>query len=127
MFVMVDKKKILLVEDDGFMMKILADKIGRSGFDIQIAENGEECLEKLETYAPDLILLDIIMPRLDSYEVLKRLSESSTWRTIPVIVLSNLGQKEEIEHALKLGAKSFLVKANFTTAEIVATMNQYLK
>lgn len=123
---MADKKKILLVEDDSFMLKILAEKIARSGFEVQTAENGEECMKTLETYKPDLILLDIIMPRVDGYEVLHRLQESA-WKDIPVIVLSNLGQKEEIEHALALGAKSFMVKANFTTAEIIQKINGILQ
>ena len=124
---MADKKKILLVEDDSFMMKILAEKLSRGGFEIQTADDGEECLKKLETYKPDIILLDIIMPRIDGYEVLHRLKESSVWRDIPVIALSNLGQKEEIDHALELGAKAFMVKANFTTGEIIENINKFLQ
>lgn len=123
---MAQKKKILLVEDDSFMIKILADKIVRNGFEIKTADDGEECLKKLESYKPDLILLDLIMPRVDGYEVLHRLKESQ-WHDIPVIVLSNLGEKEEIDHALELGAKSFMVKANFTTSEIIEKMNSMLQ
>ncbi len=123
---MAEKKKIFLVEDDGFMIKILADKIRRSGFEVETADDGEKGLKKLETYKPDLILLDLIMPRIDGYEMLHRLKESQ-WKDIPVIALSNLGQKEEIDHAMELGAKGFMVKANFTTSEIIEKINSILQ
>ena len=118
-------KKILLVEDDFFLLDILSQRFKKSGFDVSVARDGEECLKVLESEKPDIILLDILMPKLDGFEVLRRMQGSPALSLIPVIVLSNLGQKEDIEKAKNLGAKDFIIKANFTTKEIIEKINSF--
>lgn len=122
-----NKKKILLVEDDVFMLELLSDKLTKSGFEVSVAVDGEECLKTLQSLKPDLMLLDIVMPKLDGLDVLRRMKNSPEFSQIPVIVLSNLGQKEEVERAMELGAKDYIVKANFTAGEIVEKLNKVLK
>lgn len=123
---MSEVKKILLVEDDVFMLDLLSDKLRKSGFDISVAVDGEECMKVLESLKPDLVLLDIVMPKMDGLDVLRRIKASQELSTIPVIVLSNLGQKEEVDRAVDLGAKDYIIKANFTTKEIVEKLNRIL-
>jgi len=120
-------KKILLVEDDVFMLELLSEKLRKSGFDVSVATNGEECLKILESLKPDLVLLDVVMPKLDGFDVLRRIKSSQDSSSVPVVILSNLGQKEEIERAMSLGAKDYIIKANFTTKEIVEKLNSILK
>lgn len=121
-----EKKNILLVEDDVFMLEILSEKLSKSGFDVNIAKDGEECIKVLESLKPDIILLDILMPKMDGIEVLRKVKVSPELSSIPVLVLSNLGQKEEVDRALGLGAKDYIVKSNFTTKEIVEKIKKVL-
>lgn len=122
-----NRKKILLVEDDVFMLELLSDKLRKSGFEVHLATDGEECMKILKSLKPDLVLLDIVMPKLDGLEVLRRVKASPELSSMPIIVLSNLGQKEEIDRAMDLGAKDYIVKANFTTREIVEKLDSILK
>ncbi len=122
-----NKRKILLVEDDVFMLELLSDKLRKSGFEVSVAVDGEECMKVLQSIRPDLVLLDIVMPKVDGLDVLRRMKGSPDLSGIPVIVLSNLGQKEEVERAMDLGAKDYIIKANFTAGEIVEKLNKILK
>jgi len=124
---MANAKKILLAEDDVFILEIMAEKLKKSGFEVSIAKDGEDCIQVLTSLRPDILLLDILMPQIDGFEVLRRMKASESLSHIPVVVLSNLGQKEEIQKALDLGAKDYVVKANFTTNEIVEKINAVLK
>lgn len=123
------KKKILIVEDDSFVMDIYQTKLVQSGFDVMLAVNGLEAIKKIEkeTNLPDLILLDIIMPYMDGLEVLKKLKENNNFKNIPVILLTNLSQKEEIEEGLKLGASDYLIKSHFTPSEVLEKVSNYIK
>jgi CheY-like chemotaxis protein len=123
------KKKILIVEDDSFVMDIYQTKLAQSGFDVMLAVNGLEAIKKIEKEGdlPDLILLDIIMPYMDGLEVLKKLKENERCKNVPVILLTNLSQKEEIEEGLKLGASDYLIKSHFTPSEVLEKVNNYLK
>jgi DNA-binding response OmpR family regulator len=120
------KKTILLVEDDAFVSDIYHTKLTQEGYDLMVAENGLEALKKLEEKNPDLILLDIIMPYMDGIEVLKKLKENEEWKKIPVIILTNLSQKEEVEEGLKIGANDYLIKSHFTPSEVVAKVKKLL-
>lgn len=122
-----NKKKILLVEDDVFMLELLSDKLNKSDFEVSVAVDGEACMKALQSLRPNLVLLDIVMPKVDGFEVLRRMKSSPELASIPVIVLSNLGQKEEVEKAMDLGAKDYIIKANFTTKEIVEKLNKILR
>src|SRR3989338_7802050 len=94
-------KKILLVEDESFLANLLSDYIKEQGVSLEQASTGEECLAKAKSSKPDIILLDIILPGIDGYEVLKQLKANPELSKIPVIFLSNLGGKEEIDRGLR--------------------------
>lgn len=121
------KTKILLAEDDKFISKAYNDGLKRAGFEIQTASDGLQAMEVLDTFTPDIILLDIIMPEMNGFEVLKKVKESPKWKTIPVLVLSNLGQQSDIKKALSLGAANYLIKSDFSLEEIVKKITNTLK
>ena len=123
-----EKKRIMIVEDDMFVMDIYHTKLKQVGFDVIAASNGLEALKilKEEKVVPDLILLDIIMPYLNGLEVLEEISKDEALKTIPVILLTNLSQKEEIDKGMSLGAKDFLIKSHFTPSEVMKKVNFFL-
>ena len=111
--------KILIVEDDKFLRELIAKKLIKEGYEVEEAIDGEDGVRKAKKIMPDLILLDLILPGIDGFEVLQRIKEDQKTALIPVVILSNLGQKDEIEKGLNLGAVDFLIKAHFTPEEIV--------
>jgi DNA-binding response OmpR family regulator len=111
--------KILLVEDDPFLLSMYVTKFEIENFLVVTAEDGEKGLEKAKSEIPDIILLDILMPKMNGFDVLKNLKEDSKLKNIPVILLTNLNQKDEIERGLSLGADDYLIKAHFMPSEIV--------
>ncbi len=111
--------KILIVEDDKFLRELISRKLVKEGYDIAEAVDGEEGVKKSEEFMPDLILLDLILPGIDGFGTLEKIKDNSKTMNIPVVILSNLGQKDEVEKGLKLGAIDFLIKAHFTPEEIV--------
>ena len=119
-------KKILLVEDDVFVSDVYQTKLKQEGFEVISAENGSEAMKKLETVVPDIILLDIIMPYMDGKEVLARLKESEKWKNIPVIILTNLSQRDDVEEILQKGADDYLIKSHFTPSEVVEKIKEVL-
>ena len=121
------KKTILLAEDDAMISTMYKTKFEQAGFDVLIADNGADGLELALTNKPDLILLDIIMPQLDGFAVLERLKMSSKTKSIPVILLTNLGTEEDIQKGQELGAKDYLVKANLTPAEVLDKVKKEFK
>lgn len=121
------RARVLIVEDDKFLRDLIAQKLKRDGFLTQEALDGEEGLKLAGERRPDLILLDLILPGLDGFEVLRRLKADKQLSHIPVIVLSNLGQKEDMDRALSGGAEDFMVKAHFTPSEIVIKIKSVLK
>ncbi len=121
------RNHLLMVEDDKFLRDLIVQKLTREGFKMRGAVDGEEGLKMVREERPDLILLDLILPGLDGFEVLKRLKADAGTKDIPVIVLSNLGQKEDMDRAMAAGAEDFMVKAHFTPAEIVAKIKATLK
>ena len=119
--------KILIVEDEGFLRGVLTQKLQKEGFETIDAVDGEEGVKKVVEGMPDLILLDLILPGIDGFEALRQIKANQNTAAIPVIILSNLGQKDDIEKALKLGATDFLIKAHFTTGEIISKIQEVLK
>ncbi len=111
-------KKILLVEDDPLLMDIYCTKLQQSGFEVRVVDQGEKALAAVEKEKPDLVLLDIVLPHMDGWDILRSLKKNEASKDIQVVVLSNLGQKEEIEKALGLGAAKYLIKAHYTPSEI---------
>ncbi len=118
--------KVLVIEDDSFLRGVLARKLKEEGFEVLEAKDGEEGLQKAQEESPDMILLDIVLPEMDGFEVLSRLKDNEKSSHIPVIILSNLGQPDERERGLKLGAVAFLIKATLTPQEIVQEVKKYL-
>jgi DNA-binding response OmpR family regulator len=126
-------KRILVVEDDPFLSDIYNTKLKQAGFDVDLAMTGEECLQKLGAKTYDLMVLDIVLPQLDGWEILSRVKEmrqknpDSDLCKLKIIILSNLGQKEEIKKGLDLGADGFMIKAHFTPSEVAEEINKTLK
>lgn len=120
-------KNILIIEDDKFLRELIAQKLKKEGYKISEAIDGEEGVKKIKEEKPDLILLDLILPGIDGFEVLSRMKEDPVLAKIPVVILSNLGQKEDVERGLKLGAVDYLIKAHFTPGEIVEKVRSALK
>jgi DNA-binding response OmpR family regulator len=121
-----DKLKVLIVDDDAFLSGIYATKLELEGFQVATARDGDEGLKMAQKEMPQLILLDVLMPKLDGFEVLKRLKADAALKGIPVIMLTNLGQKEDIEQALREGAEDYLIKAHFVPAEAVDKIRKVL-
>ncbi|MCD6233007.1 response regulator [bacterium] len=119
--------KILIIEDDRFLRELMARKLEQVGYEVVESVDGEDGLKKVSQEKPDLVLLDLILPGIDGFEVLSKVKEKPELSAIPVIILSNLGQREDIEKGLKLGAVDFLVKAHFTPNEIVDKVKHLLK
>lgn len=124
---MEEKKTILLVEDDAFVSDIYQTRLEQEGYKLVLAENGLEAMKKIEEQIPHLILLDIIMPYMDGMEVLKKLKANDKWKKIPVIILTNLSQKEEVDEGLGIGADDYLIKSHFTPSEVVEKVRTILK
>jgi len=121
------KKTILIIEDDKFLRELIAKKLTDAGYGPSEAADGEEGLKKIKEEKPDLVLLDLILPGIDGFEVLSRTKEDPVLASIPVIILSNLGQKDDVEKGLKLGAIDYLIKAHFTPNEIIEKIANALK
>jgi DNA-binding response OmpR family regulator len=117
-------KKILLVEDESALQKTLGEVLGQEGYEIFSALNGEVGLRMAKDIKPDLILLDLILPKLHGFEVLKGLKGNEETKGIPVIVLTNLESMADIEKAIELGAKGYLVKAQYSLEEIVKKVKE---
>lgn len=121
------KKKVLLVEDDVFVSDIYQVKMHGEGLDVIVAMNGMEAIKSLEEgLLPDLILLDIVMPSMDGIDVLKRIKASEAWRNIPVVLLTNLSDKSQVEECMGLGANDYLIKSHFTPSEVMKKVYSFL-
>lgn len=116
--------KVLLVEDDPFLIDIYTTKLKSEGFDLLSAKDGEDALEKIEKDKPDLVILDIVLPNTDGWQVLKQIKDIKGAGKTKVLVLSNLGQKEEVEKGLKLGADKYLIKSDFTPSQVVEELKK---
>ena len=119
-------KKILIVEDDVFIRDIYQVKFSQEGFNVVLAENGIEALKKMEETVPDIILLDIIMPYMDGMETLKNIRKNDAWKKIPIIMLTNISEKEKVTQGLDEGASDYMIKSHFTPSEVVGKVNALL-
>lgn len=121
------KVTILVIEDDEFLAGIYITKLEKEGFDVVHAADGEAGVKLAKAKPPGLILLDILMPKLDGFEVLKALKSDPKVKHVPVIMLTNLGQKEDVDRGLKLGAADYLIKAHFVPSETVVKIKKILE
>jgi len=117
---------ILLVEDDTFLANIYKTKFEMEGFKVSVAEDGEAGFAAAGKINPDIILLDILLPKMDGFAVLKKLKETDAVKDIPVILLTNLGQKDDVEKGLESGAVDYLIKAHFKPSETVDKVKKVL-
>lgn len=119
--------QLLLVEDDTFLAGMYVTKLTMDGFKTELATDGKTGLEKAKKGKPDLILLDVLLPKMNGFDVLKELKADATTKSIPVILLTNLGQKADVVKGLDLGAVDYLIKAHFMPSEVVAKIKEILK
>lgn len=118
--------KILIIEDDLSLAKTLEEYLAQSGFEVVCANDGEEGLRQAEKEMPDLVLLDIILPKKNGYEVIKEIKSSKKTEKIPVILLTNLGGVRDVEKALELGATTYLIKSDYKLEEVVKKVKEIL-
>lgn len=121
------KPLIFVVEDDQFLVKAYEAKLTRVSFRVAVARDGEEAILFLKKQIPDLILLDLVIPKRDGFEVLHELRTSPEWSKIPVIILTNLGQESDQKRGMELGAVDYLVKTDYTLEQIVEVINKFLR
>jgi len=119
--------KILIVEDEPSIRKVVVEALKQEGFEVQGAMDAPQAEALLMDFKPDLILLDLVLPGKNGFEFLKEIKESEKTKKIPVIILSNLGDEEEIQQSLKLGAADFLIKADYDLGEVIEVIKKYLK
>lgn len=118
---------VLIVEDEDSLIRALEDNLIAEGCTVDIARNGEEAIEKIGKKKPNLVLLDILMPKRDGFYVLEEIKKNPEWKLIPVIVLSNLGEDTVIKKALEMGADDYFVKSQHPIQEILEKVKDYLE
>ncbi|MFA6096492.1 MAG: response regulator [Candidatus Paceibacterota bacterium] len=121
------KIKVLIIEDDSYISDMYKIKLESDNFEVVIAEDGVIGLKQLEKYKPDVILLDVVMPKVDGFSVLKTIKNNSEIKNIPVVMLTNLGQKDNVERGFELGASGYIIKAHFTPSEVVKKVKEILE
>jgi DNA-binding response OmpR family regulator len=111
--------KVLVIDDDAYIAEAYSDKMTALGYEFKVATDGEAGLKVLQEWVPDAVILDLVMPRKDGFATLEAIKQDSNLAHIPVLVASNLGQQEDIDRVMKLGAKDFIIKSNATPDDIV--------
>lgn len=119
-------KKILIAEDDTFLANAYKIRLLKAGFDIKIAGDGSELLDILNDFTPDIILLDLVMPKMDGFSALHKIKENEDVKNIPVLITSNLGQAEDIKRGMSMGATDYIVKSDLSLEDLVEKINRIL-
>lgn len=119
-------KKILIIEDEDIMRNLLDKKLQAAGYQITVAKDGQEGVEKMKQDSFDLVLSDIIMPKMGGFEVMEKMNQDETLKNIPIIVVSNSGQPVELDQAKRFGAKDWLVKTEFDPQEVIVKIKKIL-
>ena len=120
------KKTILVAEDEEFLRSLLKTKLAAEGFEVYDVDNGEKALEELKARDFDLVVLDLLMPKMSGFDVIKEMKKDVKLSKIPIIILSNLGQESDIEKGKELGAVDYIVKSNISIDDIAIKINNYL-
>ena len=123
---MIERKTILIIEDETALLYALEAELSYAGFQIMTATEGKDGLEKIKRFKPDLVVLDIMLPDIDGLEILKQIKEDPQMKSIPVIIVSNLEKKETVEKGLKLGAKEYIIKTQYTLEEVLKKIKETL-
>ena len=113
-----EAKKILVIDDDQMLLKLLSSELEKIGFVVDVALDGEEGLRKVRDVRPDVILLDIVLPKLDGMSMLKKLKQDPQTASIPVVMLTNLQTNESVAEAVEAGSAEYLVKVHYTPEDI---------
>lgn len=124
---MKDKTKVLIIDDDQFISDMYVLKLREAGFDADAASDGAGGLEKIKADSPDIVLLDIVLPNMDGFEILKSAASEKLMKKTKFILLSNLGEKKDIEKGIGLGASDYIIKAHFTPGEVVEKVKEIIK
>jgi len=119
-------KKVLIIEDDSFLQGLEAGKLKKEGYEVITASSGTEAMKKINEPGIDIILLDLILPDIDGFEILQKIKVTETLKNVPVIVFSNLSEEKDIKRSKELGATDFMVKSNFTLEELIEHVNKKL-
>ncbi|MFH1366933.1 MAG: response regulator [Patescibacteria group bacterium] len=121
------KARVMLVEDDTFLSGMYVKKLEMEDFEVLLASDGKQGLKMIQDQPPDLILLDIILPKMSGFDLLKEMKKDKKTKDIPVILLTNLGQKKDVEKGFALGAKDYLIKAHFMPSEVIDKVKNIIK
>jgi DNA-binding response OmpR family regulator len=119
--------RVLIVEDDVYLVKAYEAKLDQAGFEVKIVTDGEQAFDALSSYKPDLVVLDLVMPRKDGYAFLREVKEHPEFKDIPILVASNLGQKSDIAKVKDLGVIDYVVKSDMSLDDLVAKIRAALK
>ena len=112
-------KNVLLIEDDPFLIEIYTAKFKEAGFSVKVAASGDMVLGRMKEVNPDLVLLDIVLPNVDGWEVLRAIKDNAQFKNTMVVILSNLSEKEDVEKGMKFGVTRYLIKSHYTPSEVV--------
>ena len=120
-------QKIVLVEDDPLLIDIYSTKFREAGFQVAVVDRGDAAADRVAKEKPELVVRDIVLPQKDGWEILKSVKSNPKTKNIKVVILSNLGQKEEIERGMGLGAAGYLIKAHYTPSQVVKEIRKILQ
>lgn len=118
--------KILVVEDDTFLANAYRVKLSKAGFEIRLVQDGEQVIQALTEFNPDIIILDLMIPKKDGFENLQEILQHPEWKHIPILVASNLGQAEDIDRAMKLGARGYVIKSDLSLNDLIVKIKSFL-
>lgn len=118
--------KILVAEDDKFLKNVYINKLQKEGFEVDLAADGESAYEKVGSFKPDLIILDIMMPKISGLDVLRKIKENDEYKNIPVILATNLDKEEDKKKGMELGAADYLIKSDISISDVVDRIRKYL-
>lgn len=118
--------RILIIEDEEILLRVLKNKFEKNGFEVEITVDGEQAIPAVKRFQPDIILLDLILPKKDGFAILQELKADAGLRSVPVVILSNLGQDEDIKRAFKMGAVDYFVKTQHHSEEIIERVKNRL-
>jgi len=125
---MAGKYKVLIIDDDEFLVDMYSIKFREQGFDVEIAFSGNEAIEKIKNgLNPDMILVDLVMPNMDGFEFLREIKNKGIAKNSKLIILTNLGQEDDIKKGLALGADDYVIKAHFTPSEVIKKVTAVLE
>lgn len=119
-------RKILIIEDEELLYNLLRKKLTAEGYDVSVAEDGQKGLDSMKESIPDLVLLDIVMPNKDGFEVMEEMQKDERFKNIPIIIISNSGQPVEVDRAKNLGARDWLIKTEFEPLEVIKKVKKQI-